>query len=763
VVLFGVVVDRHYPLRDWLFFRYLKTWLLVAYWGLGCVAAGHAITSRVAPRWRISERALVACATGCFAFFMLMFAGGLLHLFRFWWFAAFLPAAMLASGARSLCDHARRARRHLAAARRRSPYRPGLLSRALTAFGTIYLALLYLNIVTPDNASFDAVYYHLGIAQQSHALGGIEPTPEGWIVDGLPALASTIYTWGFIFPGNDLFDALMVCAHIEFALFVVTLAGVPLLVRALVPRCRARGAWTAMFLFPSIWVYDAGLHSGNDHIAAFWAVPIWLCCRRAWAELEPRYASVFAVSAAGALMTKYQAGALVAAPSLALLGRALVLGVRRRSLAPARGIGVGLGVGLAVTAPLWLKNWLWYGDPLFPALHRQLTIRPFHPHARQTLEAAGEQLLQPKGTLLEKLVKMLRGTAQIPFYTRERRDFHRDWPIFGPLFHLSLFWLPFLRRAARVWALVGATALGLFYWYMLSHHERYLQPLVPWMAAVAAASLVLAWQQRGATAKAALASLVALELVWGADSYFFPHMMLGDAPIRATASWIGTGFRGELEQRKQFARPLQSIGAALPAGARVLLHEHNPRLGLSAPVIMDMPQFQTGISYQDLRSPREVHDLYRRLGVTHIVYEKGASLGADNLAGDLRFWQFAINHTTAPRQYDGFVLAELPRQPPEARASDRRDRALYLGCAPDFGRGLHPLETLGSDSPRPVPAELPWPSSAEARQRQAARADWLVTDSNCAGSAPPAPLFDGFIQAARRGSEELWVRALVAD
>lgn len=753
--LFTLIVNRHYPLKDWLFFRYAKIWGLVAYWFLGCASAGHLIVARVAPRWRLVERVVMACATGFFAFFLLMFIAGVLHLYRYGWFAPLLPGLMLAAGGRSSWAFVRRAHRHLAAARRRPKPRGSARTVAIAAAGVVQLVFLYLNILTPDNASFDAVYYHLGIAQQHGALGGIEPTPEGWIVDGLPALAATTYAWAFIMPSNDLFDALMVCAHIEFTFFVATLASLPLLVRWLVPRSLPWAAWTALFLFPSIWVYDAGLHSGNDHIAAFWGVPLWLACRRSWAELEPRATGLFAMSAAAALMTKYQAGALVAAPTLALLGRGLVLCARRRSIAPARGLGVAFAIGLAATAPMWLKNWVWYGDPLFPALYRHVTIRPFSPHAAQTLAQVSEQLLQPKGTPLQKLAQMLRGTLQIPFRTLERPDFHKDWPIFGPLFHLSLLWLPFVRGARRVWLLAGATFIGLFYWYFLSHQERYLQPLVPWMAAVAAASLLLAWRQRGAVTRLALSTLVGLELVWGAGSYFFPHIMLGDAPIRATAEWLSTGFRGDLARRERFAEPLKSIGEALPPGAKVLLHEHNPRIGLRAPVVMDMPPFQTGISYQDLRSPREVHDLYRRFGVTHVAYQTGYALWVDNLAGDLRFWQFAANYTTNPKRYGSFTLAELLPTPP---ADAWRDVVLYLSCDPGFTRGLHQLSALGSDGPRPVPAEVPLASGKAALQQQAAAADFLVTSTTCKNVKVPGAVFRDFTKVARRGAEDLWVR-----
>ena len=760
VVLFATVVNRHYPLKDWLFFRYLKIWLLVGYWFLGCASCGHALVSRFVPRWRISERALLACSTGLFAFFLSMFVGGVLHLFGSGWFAALLPALMIASGARSVLSHARRVGQHVRGVRRRVPGRQTWLGATVAVFGSIVLFLLYLNILTPDNASFDAVYYHLGIAQQNWALGGIYPTPEGWIVDGLPALAPTIYTWGFIFPGNDLFDALMVCAHIEFVFFVLTLASLCLCVRALVPRSRPWGAWTALFLFPSIWVYDAGLHSGNDHIAAFFAVPIWLSCRRAWHDLEPRYAGMFALCAAGAVMTKYQAGALVLAPTLILVARALWLGVRRRSWGPARAFGVAFAVGLAATAPLWLKNWIWYGDPLFPALYKHLTIRPFHPHAVQTLQVAGDQLLQHTGTPLQKLRKMLHESVEFPFITHERRDFHGDWPIFGPLFHLSVLWLPFLRRAQRVWLLVGATFVGFLFWQALTRHERYLQPLVPWMAAAAAASLLLAWQQRGAVTRTVLGALVCLEVVWGADSYFFPNLMLGDAPIRATAEWIGTGFRGDLARRQRFDEPLKSIGDRLPKGAKVLLHEHNPRIGLSAAVVMDMPLYQTGISYQDLRSPREVYDLFRSYGVTHLVYQDGFALWVDNLAGDLRFWQFATNYGVNAKRVGGFVVAEMPKQPP---ADTVRDRVLYLSCDKGYTRGLHPLRALGSDGPRPVVAEVPLPPGKAAMVEQGAEADFLITSNTCKDIKPPTSLLSDFNKAARRGAEDLWVRRREGD
>jgi hypothetical protein len=756
VCFFGYLVNQRYALKDWLFFRYAKSWLLVIYWFAGAMSGGYAIVRRLARRWPLSEQLVLSCATGVYLYYVLMFFGGILGLYRYGAFALLLPLALVAVGGRPLLSLCRRAIRHYQAVRGRMPRRFSLLAVAITAFGTMYLGLLYLYILTPDNASFDAIYYHLGIPQQNRALGGIYRTPEGWIVDGLPLLASVIYTWAFVFPTNDLFDRMMACAHMEYVLFAATLFSLPVLVRWLVPRSRSWGAWVAMFLFPAIFVYDAGLHSANDHIAAFWGVPIWLALRRAWPRLEPRAMALFAVAASGALMTKYQAFGLILAPSLALCVRGAWLGWRRSGAPWWQGLGTALGVALLITAPHWLKNWIWYGDPLFPALYKQLTLRPFHPHATEALEQTTKLLKRPHGNFGQQLGQIWRGAIEFPFRTRERPDFHRDWPIFGPLFHLSVFWLPFLRGTRRAWHLFLATFAGLFFWYYFNHWERYLQPMIPWMAAVAAATLILMWR-RGWVTKAAVTAMVALEVVWGADTIFFPSIMLRDSPIRTSIELITSGFRGDLARRQNFLRPFKDIGEALPQGSRILLHEHCPRLGLEAPVINDFPGFQTRISYQDLSSARAVYDLYRDLGVTHLVHQDAYSSWLDNLAGDLRFWEFATNWVQKQRRYGPFVLAEMPEQPPQQSLSNL---VAYLSCDPAYTRGLHPITALDirPGNPGTVNAIVPLPKGNKEILALVKQAGFLVTSSTCKKLKWPQSVYADFKRATKRGNEDLWIR-----
>lgn len=758
-VCFAITVHKRFAIQHWLFFDYAKAWLLVAYWFTGCMCAGYAVVRRLGRGIPLSEQLVLACAVGVYASYLLIFGGGILHLYRHAAFAVLMPLPLIASGVRPLVAALRRAYRLFQHVRRRLPVRPSPLRGLIWAFGAFCLGLVYLGILTPENASFDAIYYHLGIAEEWKELGGIEATPEGWIVDGLPLLASTIYAWGFIFPTNTLLHAMMTCAHMEFVLFVATLASIPLLVRWLVPRSRSAAAWVAMFLFPAILVYDAGLHSANDHIAAFWGVPIWIALRRSWERLEPRRMALFAVCAAGALLTKYQAFCLLLVPILGLFGRGAVLGLRKAGAPWKQGLAVAFAVGVVVTAPHWVKNWVWYGDPLFPALYQHVDIHPWHPHAKEALEwNTARNMQRPYGTFWQQVRQIWRGTFEFPFRTRERHDFHKDWPIFGPLFTLSLAWLPLLRGTKRLWLLFVATQCGLFFWYFFSSFERYIQPLIPWMAAVVAGCFILIWRGNWAARLAAVA-MIGLELVWGGDAYFMPHLMLRDSPIRATADFLSAGFRGDLERRERIMWPYKDVGDALPEGARVLLHEHRPQLGLGAPVIIDYPGFQTGISYEDLPSARAVYDLYARLGITHIVYQRGWSAWVDTMSGDLRFWEFITNHAVNHRNFGFLSVAELPPAPPEREPGDI---VAYLSCDDAYTPGLHRLADMNTrhGDGRKVRAYKAWPKNKRKLAAFVRDATFLVTSSTCVGKKwyVPPEVFGGFTKLCTRGNEDLWLR-----
>jgi len=271
-----------------------------------------------------------------------------------------------------------------------------------------------------------------------------------------------------------------------------------------------------------------------------------------------------------------------------------------------------------------------------------------------------------------------------------------------------------------------------------------------------AACTALIWQRRGA-AKFALGAVLALELVWGGDVYFFPHFLTKESSIASTARWLSAAFDENLELRNHFRSPHKEIGEGLPPDARILLHEHQLRLGLGHWVVTDFSGYQTGFDYQDVPSARALYDLYRGLGVTHLLWEDAFARGFDTLAGDLRFWQFAARHTGPQKRYGKLTVAALGEPPPVAAP----DQVAYLSCDKTYERGLYPVSALNvrDGEWRHVPTTQPVPANPEALVEFTRDATLLVTSPTCKGKAfrIPEAVLARFQNVARRKAEKLWV------
>jgi hypothetical protein len=234
--------------------------------------------------------------------------------------------------------------------------------------------------------------------------------------------------------------------------------------------------------------------------------------------------------------------------------------------------------------------------------------------------------------------------------------------------------------------------------------------------------------------------------------------MSGDAPIRVAARWLSTGYRKAFDERKKVGEPLRAFAKELPRDAKVLLHEHNPRLGLRAAIVTDMMGFQGLISYQRLGSPRELYDLYAELGITHVLRRHKESRGFDTLAGDLRFLEFVVNSTQPVLRRGALELSRITNPPPEQRSPEL---ALYLGCGARYEPGLHPLAALTvhdtSKKLGAVPASKQLSVGQGANGALIDEAAFIVYDSRCRHSVGAAS-FAGFVHAATRRREELWIR-----
>lgn len=76
------------------------------------------------------------------------------------------------------------------------------------------------------------------------------------------------------------------------------------------------------------------------------------------------------------------------------------------------------------------------------------------------------------------------------FIPNDYGRYHGKVPVFGSLFTLLTLCLPFLNNTRRIWCLVTLTLMAIVTWYSVHHQDRYLQTIVPWMAAVTAAIII---------------------------------------------------------------------------------------------------------------------------------------------------------------------------------------------------------------------------------------------------------------------------------
>lgn len=768
IAAFLAVVHRSYPIHKWLFWRYAGYWVGALALCLGCLSAGHLTLKRLLPSpLPLVEHLGSAFAAGVLWAFVGMSITGFLHLYGTAFFFAF-PLAMIATGALPLYRYLRRATRHLRHARSKAKA-PPLWHYGVLVFGIIGFAMIYALIMTPANIQFDSRWKHFAVAEDYLVTGGIRKFPEGWTLVTDPQLPILLYTWAFQLPGR-LFDRVELAAHVEFFVFVGTTLTIPALVRVLVPRMGAesgnrRGgartaamlSWAARFAFPGVFLYDSSLSGGADHVAGLFVVPMFLALLRAWRDLSPRRCAVLALMAAGGLMGKYTALLmLLPVPAVALVVRGIWLGIRRKTLAPAErnnwwlGPVVTLTLGLALTAPHWAKNWVWYGDPLYPQLHKILKVRPWTVDGADVLEWGykDHQFWRPNPSLTGVL-DTLAAMFNFSLWPNDWGKFHGKMPVFGSLYSLTMVCLLFFRKTLRIWAVIGCVQLAILVWYWTNHQDRYLQTLMPWMTAVTAATLILLWRQ-GIVTRTAAGALVGAQVVWGGDIYFIPTHAMCKSPVKQTIDFLARGYSGDYEKRFTTYPDWVDVGAATPLGSRVLLHDIHVHLGIGRQTVNDFTGWQFGISYGRQKTPGDVWSLLNSLGVTHLVWTKQGSRGWDSVAGDLVFFNFVTKYGVGTKTLGNNILVRMPDAPPPPETNDV---VLYLGCNNHYKAGLYHLSDLTVPVYGPNNNKYPKPFQPKASTELAELshgAAFAVLDPKCAAAASRELPGLGFKMVAQR-------------
>ena len=748
------------PVRDWMVLRYGVYFALSALWAFACFSCGHAVLRRLLPApLPVLEHVSQCFAVGVLAFFMAMFDGGLAMAYGPTFFVV-APLLLIALGGASSWRYLRRLARHLRYARARSSRASAFGQRALWALGLVAVLLFYLPIVVPAHAGYDSRWYHLAIAEHYVAVGGIRRFAEGWYAGAISHLPSIVYTWAFMLPKGVLFDRLELSAHLEFTSLLMMLPAIPALVRRLVPRARTHVAWIAFFAFPSLYWYD--LLSGGDQMAALWTLPIALALLRTYPRLDLRHGLVLGIAVAGLALTKYSAGALIIVSGATVGWRMLWLPVaallrgapaRAALRLSARGLAIGVTV-IALTAPLWLKNWVFYGDPFHPVLHAYFDSRPFTQDAAAYYADYMRELsdYQPKRDwegVKETLEAVIDHGFQPSHFALEPKGPYR-----GALFTLMCFCLPFVPASRRLWAMALFANAALLVCYWQSRQDRYFVALMPVMAAVIAATVVLVWRSSFA-ARASAALLIGLHTLWG----------LGIFTLAEPQKHYSELVRFFVDARRDKTlggmypyRGWQAIGDSMPKDAKVLIHHNHMHTGLGRASVSDWPRTQTGISYGRYRSAAAMYHGLKAMGVTHLVWLPTSVFVDESIAAELRFHEFTTKYTN-PRSIGGQWVGTMPAQaPPEERGEPW---IAFFGCNDPYLAGLYRFSAMAVPNTMLIKPSFPAPSEPfDAKtdvNRAVARAKYVVWNAGC-GFAQPAALHQEFLGVHVRGAYSFFVR-----
>ena len=741
------------PIQEWMFWHFGMVYGFTLTFALACLSAGHAALGVLVKSDPLParERLLFDLVAGVLIFATATFLVGLAHgLGRIYFFG--LPGAMLLLSAkpviRDLHRIAPRYRRHLQRAR----HAPALIPAIAVGFGAIGLLLLYLPLLTTQNVSFDSRWYHLAIAEHYAAAGGIGAFKEGFYLAAYPHLASWLYTWAMSLPLLDLHARILLAEHLEWFLFLGTLAGIPLLVERLLGMARVRGTWALVFLFPGIFLYDSNLIVGADHILAFFAVPLALSVIRFIRHATARRGILFAMVMAAAALTKAQSLYLLAPASLAIViasGYRLWKGGQRQHLLFVLAVPT-LGSFLVLTASYWLANLVWHHNPVYPFMGDQFPSQPWRTILGGLSPDPG---FTPEGTLLERIGQTLPSPFTFAYIPHDWETFHHNIPVFGFLFTLSLTFLPFLRGTRRIGGLAIAALLGVALWFWTFHQDRYLQALLPWMVAVTAALFILAWKT-GWAARVAVMGLVAMQLIVGGDTPFLPtHAMAHTSPIELAVRLLSSTFRKDYDRPRDEHSGFERVRQALPKDSTVLFHLDYIRLGIGRPVVTDNPRWSGAPLLGFFDGPGAAIAHLRSLGVTHLLHLRdNCRFGDLNLRSEVAFHAVAEREVANRREVDGWKIDELP---PTPAADTRFGAVVYLGCGRRGPVPFAELDDAWEADRAKSPADMNQLSPADAAMFEGAFG--VVVDDRCAVSFPPEVL-DRFTRATHWREATLWIR-----
>ncbi len=756
VVVAGLFEARISPRPYWLAFDLGRLLFATVALNLAMVLGGARAFRLLAPNARIplAERLLWGMTLGFLGFGLLMYALGFLGLYGPI-AGVTIPLVLGAAGAGEM-PRLWGEVRNATAAPAASTGVGRIVALGATLLGGLGVGLVYLEALTPDSFNFDAIWYHVPIAQDYARLGRIVP----FFADnhrGYPHLASLLHTWALLVPGVDPLPLRwMLMLHLEFAMVLWRIVGALAIAQFLLQGRRVPGLWAVFFLYPSIFIYDQNIGGSADHVLGATAAPIALGLLRFLPEFRIRWAILTGLAAGVHMLTKYQAVYMVAAVALLTCGRALWFLFAGRVAGKALGRRLSVdgaklpswratllvpcllaGVALAASSPHFLKNAVFYQNPFYPFARQAFPssfeawkypsskgaekedgaddsaapakkggktkasnatpVEATSPYDFRFKSRAFDWLPQGDG-VVERVVWIHKTMLEWPFLTANR-NLTNQRPYMGGLFVLLLPVAFLVRDRRRTLGALGVCYCAFGVWAATTANDRYLLSFLSVPIGVSAALLVRL-SEFGTLARLGACLLVTSQAM---TSFAAPFVYGGDRLTKAVQLAKRSTTAKSPSALYSYRAASLRLSEAIPRDAVVLGRYFKDMLGVDRMVLNTHEPIQTLIKFSKLRNERDLWRICRDRGITHLLYPPGKR--QPELAQTLILFDVLFAQTEKSRSVSGVRVAELPKDAPRAT----EPLLVFVKGIREYDDGLYRVSQLNRTPkgvrPKPVPLE----------------------------------------------------------
>ncbi len=486
----------------------------------------------------------------------------------------------------------------------------------IVAFGLVsgpFLLIMALGAMLPT-VDFDAIEYHLQGPKEYFQAGRIAFLPHN-VYTSMPFSIEMLHLLGMEVVDDWWLGALV--GQLLVALFAPMAA---ILLGLTARRIGSdRAAWVAaMTYLTTPWVYRLAVLPYVEgplcyfHAALIWAVVVHHSVGFARGSTHPmgiadpeksdegskvgwREGLLIGLLAGGAMAIKYPALISAVIPFSAW---AAWMGWQSKDWRPA----VAFGLGVAVVMTPWLgKNVIDTGNPVYPLGYKVFGGRHWD-HARDAKWSAAHG---PKSIQANEFARSLIDVAG-----------RSDWqsPLFAALAPLALLRRQWRRQAG--WLMTYSAYLFLAWWLFTHRLDRFWLPILPPLAILA--GLGADWVGRRSWSNGLWTAWLAVVLGLGVAT----NAVYCSTALASLNEWTGNLSRLRLDVPRMLNPPLNRLDAELPPGARPLLVGQAAVFHLNRPIVYNTVfNDETIETIAKGRSPAEVGEALRRLGVTHIYVD----------------------------------------------------------------------------------------------------------------------------------------------